>query len=476
MAGDPADEIARIVALGVSDVTHDSRQVRPGTMFACLRGDSFDGHAFAADAVHAGASALLVDHRLDGIDEHVPQIVVPDTRRALGPIAAAVVGHPSRRLTTIGVTGTNGKTSTTHLLAAMLEAADVPTGVIGTLSGPRTTPEAPELQAALADLVATGIEAVAIEVSSHALELHRVDGTDFDVVAFTNFGHDHLDLHGSPEEYFRAKSMLFTPEFAKTAVINVDDPHGRLLADTIGSALRIVEVGRSDVSAVEVGTTRSEFRWRGHDVAVALGGDFSVDNALLALTIAAELGIDEAVAASALTVVDPIPGRFEVVLSPFARERGITVVVDYAHTPDGLRRVLGSARDAVSRPDANGRSPRVIVVFGCGGERDVEKRPEMGNVAALAADVIIVTSDNPRNEDPMKIIEDVLGGVPDEYRARVTSHRDRRQAIATALDVADSGDIVVIAGKGHEQTQDLGASVVEFDDRAVARELLEESS
>ncbi len=457
----------------VVSITHNSRDIARGGAFACLRGDRFDGHDFAGRAAAAGAALLVVDHQLDAEDVgSTPQLVVDDTRRWLGPIAAAVFGDPSRRLVTVGITGTNGKTTTAHLLAAIFEANGWPCGVVGTLHGPRTTPEAPDLQATLAGFVDEGRRAAVLEVSSHALALHRIDGTEFAAVVFTNFGRDHLDLHGTPEEYFRVKASLFTADFSSLGVINVDDPRGRLLADTAPREtppFRVVPYGAADITDLRVGADRHSYRWNDVPVEVPIGGAFNVENSLGALTTAVELGVPADVAAIGLGQVATIPGRFEVVEDPHP-ERGIAVVVDYAHTPDGLDEVLSAARRVVDP----GRA--VIVVFGCGGERDREKRPEMGAVAARLADRVVVTSDNPRGEDPAAIIDDILAGVPNEYLDRVTSDPDRRSAIGAALAAAARGDVVVIAGKGHEQTQDLGNTVVDFDDRAVARALLEELS
>ncbi len=464
----------------VTGITHDSRAVGPGQIFACLRGEHHDGHEFAAAAVEAGAIGLLVDHRLDDPGPRgCPQFVVDDTRVALGPLAAAVHGHPSRRLRTVGITGTNGKTTTAQMVAAICEHAGWSTGVVGTLHGARTTPEAPELQAVLADFVRARRVAAVLEVSSHALALHRVDGTDFDVVVFTNFGHDHLDLHGSVEAYFRAKARLFDRRFAPVAVINVDDPHGRLLADAVAGdaegsdgagGLRVVPYAATDATDVVVEPDRLRFRWRERPVDVGIGGRFNVANAVAALTTAVELGIDPSTAAGGLAGLPRVPGRFEVIASPAAARRGITVVVDYAHTPDGLDELLGAARPLVTGTGA------LRVVFGCGGERDHAKRPEMGSVAARLADDVVVTSDNPRHEDPERIIDDVLAGVADRYRAAVGRDVDRRSAIATVLDRSGRGDVVVIAGKGHERIQDLGSATVDFDDADVARSLLEDPS
>jgi UDP-N-acetylmuramoyl-L-alanyl-D-glutamate--2,6-diaminopimelate ligase len=469
-----ADGLASIEALlatgsGPRSVTHDSRAVAPGALYVCLRGDHFDGHDFAPAAVDAGAAALLVDHEVAGVGD-VEQIVVDDTRLRVGPIAAAVMGQPSRALTSVGITGTNGKTTTAAMMTAIFEAAGRSCGVIGTLHGPRTTPEAPELQQTLRSFVDEGRQAAVLEVSSHALALHRVDGTDFDAVVFTNLGHDHLDLHGSYEEYFRAKARLFDRSFAPVGVVNADDPYGRLIADAAGDDFRIVEYSVEDLSDVEVRADSHRYRWRDHLVHVPIGGDFNVSNSLAALTTAVELGIAPEVAASGLARLGAVPGRFEVIDSEAARARGVTVVVDYAHTPDGLVSVLEAARRQV------GPGGELIVVFGCGGRRDRPKRPEMGAVAAATADRVMITSDNPRNEDPQTIIEEILGGVAPADRERVTSILDRRDAIADAITSAQRHDVVVIAGKGHERTQELADRVVDFDDRSVAASVLESTS
>ena len=456
----------------VHGLTHDSRAVAPGQMFACLRGRSFDGHDYAGQTIGDGATALLVDHRLevDGIDDAV-QLVVEDTRLAVGPASAIAWGDPAQHLTLIGITGTNGKTTTAQIVAALLEAAGRPTGIIGTLHGPRTTPEAPDLHAQLSGFVEQGKRAVVMEVSSHALALHRIDGTVFDVVAFTNFGHDHLDLHGSPEAYFRAKSALFTSIFAPLAVINIDDTRGRLLADTISdrtgdAAMRVTTIGLDDITDVTVATTDHGYRWNGRTVSVPLGGEFNVANSLMALSIIAELDVDVDAAIVGFESLAAVPGRFEVIDTDETRARGITVVVDYAHTPDGLERLLGAARALTDE--------RVIAVFGCAGRRDLQKRPVMGELAARLADVAIATSDNPRGENPDAIIDDVIAGVAEQYRSRVIPLADRRIAIRRSLELAAHGDVVVIAGKGHEATQDLGAETIDFDDRTVAREELED--
>jgi UDP-N-acetylmuramoyl-L-alanyl-D-glutamate--2,6-diaminopimelate ligase len=455
---------ARLIGDGeveVTGMTHDSRRASPGTLYACVRGEHHDGHEFAPAAVAAGATALLAEHRLE-LD--VPQLIVDDARLAMGPVAAAVYGHPSGALTIVGITGTNGKTTTAHLLAAILRQAGRTTGVIGTLSGAHTTPEAPELQSTLATFRDDGHDAVVMEASSHALALHRVDGTHFAAAVFTNLGRDHLDLHGSAQAYFRAKARLFTPELSEVGITNIDDAHGRLLRDA--APIRIVPFSAIDATDVEVSAGSHAFTWRGQRITVGLGGTFNVMNSLAAATTAAELGVEPEVVAAGLHAAGPVRGRFERVVVTEGDVGAVTVLVDYAHTPDGLEQVLTAARSV-----ARGR---VIVVFGCGGDRDRAKRPLMGAVAAQVADLVVVTSDNPRSEPPGAIIDEVVAGVPAGGRERITVEPDRATAIAIALEAASAGDVVVVAGKGHETTQTVGDRVLDFDDREVVRKLLEE--
>ncbi len=440
----------------ITSVVLDSRKVNEGSLFCCLRGTRSDGHAFAEVARAAGASALLVDHRLD---VPLPQLVVPDTRYAMGWLAASFFRHPSRALTLVGVTGTNGKTTTTSLIASILTAAGRSTGSIGTLTGAHTTPESPDLQADLAEFVERGVTAVVMEVSSHALELQRVVGCHFDIAVFTNLGRDHLDLHGTQERYFAAKAKLFARDLSDRAVVNIDDAHGRLLMDV--GAIPTEGFGHADISDVTVSATGHGYVWRGHEIDVPIGGEFNVMNSLAAATACASLGIDVATIATGLRNVAAVPGRFEAIVAgqPFA------VIVDYAHTPDGLSEALRAARQVAG-------TSSVHIVFGCGGDRDREKRPLMGATASRLADRVVITSDNPRSEDPLTIINATVEGVPPDYRGRVVIEPDRRQAIALALGQAQPGDVVLIAGKGHERTQTIGDQVLEFDDRAVALELL----
>ncbi len=453
----------------VPTVTHDSRSVAAKAMYACLRGTNHDGHAFAPAAVAAGASSLLVDHHLRNAEVgDVTQLIVDDTRLALGPIAAAVNGDPSTALRVVGITGTNGKTTTSMLLASILRAAGDPTSVIGTLSGAYTTPEAPQLQARLAELRDHGDRSVVMEVSSHALALHRVDGTRFDAAVFTNLGRDHLDLHGTVEEYFRAKALLFQPGRAVVGVVNVDDRHGRLLADA--APIEMVPFSIDDVTDVEVTASTIGFTWRGERVAAPLGGGFNVMNAIAAATTAAAIGTAMESIVAGLGAADAVPGRFERVTVDSGAPLSIDVIVDFAHTPDGLEEVIAAAGALV------GVRGRVIVVFGAGGDRDRPKRPEMGSTAVRLADLVVVTSDNPRSEDPAQIIDEIVAGITDDDRSRVEVEADRAAAIRMAITLAEPGDIVIIAGKGHETTQTIGDRVVPFDDRAVARAVLADLS
>jgi len=444
----------------ISGITHDSRRVTPGALFCCVRGAVRDGHVFASEAVELGATALLVDHRLDDL-ERITQLGVRHVRAAIGPLAGELYGNPSRHMSTVGITGTNGKTTTAHLLGSILNADSMVTEVMGTLSGTLTTLEAADLQERLADLRAEGTRAVVMEVSSHALSLDRVLGTSFAVSVFTNLGRDHLDFHGTQEAYFEAKARLFRSDLTRVGVVNVDDVHGaRLLAD---ATIPMVPFTVADISDVHVSATEHSYTWRGVRISVGIGGAFNVMNSLAAATAASELGIDNDVIVEGLRRAPVVAGRFEHVDAG----QEFVVLVDFAHTPDGLAEVLRTVRQ--SNPDG-----RIIVVFGCGGDRDKMKRPMMGETAAGLADGVVVTSDNPRSEDPGAIIASIVAGIPDHLRHRLTGvEPDRRAAISLALRSASAGDVVIIAGKGHERTQSIGGEVLEFDDRVVARELLE---
>lgn len=455
--GAPGWSMADVV---VSNVTHDSRHVTPGTIFCAVRGARFDGHDYVHEAVRRGAVAVLVEHLVADVDPSVPQILVDDVRSSLGRLSAAFWGEPSRHLDVVGITGTNGKTTTAHLVSEILSATGRPTDVIGTLSGGFTTPEAPELQSTLAGMLERGVRAVAMEVSSHSLVMERVAGTHFAAAVFTNLSRDHLDLHGDMESYFVAKARLFEQNFTDVAVVNADDPYGRRLVES--SRVRTISFSRDDLVDVNVTTMEHRYTWRGHSVRCPLGGAVNVMNSLAAATVIDALGVPTSDVAAALADVSPVPGRMERVDGG----QDFTVFVDYAHTPDGLAAVLRSLRES----SVEGR---VLVVFGCGGDRDKAKRPMMGEVASTLADEVVVTSDNPRSEDPQAIMASIVAGVPDHVRHRLIGViGDRRSAIETAIGRARRGDVVLIAGKGHETTQTIGRQVIDFDDRQVARELL----
>jgi UDP-N-acetylmuramoyl-L-alanyl-D-glutamate--2,6-diaminopimelate ligase len=456
--------------LEVSGLAYDSRRVRPGMLFFCVSGLRSDGHDHAAAAVAAGAAALVVERPL-GLG--VPELIVDDARAAMAPVAARFNGCPSERLRVIGVTGTNGKTTSAFLVRTLLEAAGEQCALVGTVKTvvggrdeelPGTTPEAIDLQAAFARMLAAGDRACAIEVSSHALELHRADAIRFAASIFTNLTQDHLDFHPSMEAYFLAKRRLF--ELAPgIGVVNLDDAYGRRLAGDLDGAVTFAVDREADYAAREVSFTLTGASFvlacggREVDLRSPLPGRFNVSNVLGAIAAVHRLGVPLETIAAALPDIEPVPGRFQTV------DEGQTfaVLVDYAHTPDSLENVLATARALTGG--------RLICVFGCGGDRDRGKRPRMGEIAARLADVVVVTSDNPRSEDPEAIVEEILAGVP--ARSGVEAIVDRRDAVARAIELAGSGDVVVIAGKGHEQGQEFADGVkLPFDDVLVAREAL----
>jgi UDP-N-acetylmuramoyl-L-alanyl-D-glutamate--2,6-diaminopimelate ligase len=468
--------IAGGAAREITAVVHDSRSVVPGALFVALRGAHHDGASFVGDAIARGAVAVVLDAahagRLLPLPPDVAALVVADEARALSRLADAFYGAPSRELRVIGVTGTNGKTTTVHLAAAALEAAGMPAGIVGTL-GVRlrdeawplanTTPLADELQRTLAALRERGARAVAMEVSSHALALGRVADVRFAVAAFTNLTRDHLDFHGSFEAYAAAKRSLF--EQAAHAVLNADDPYGARWATELRARDRDVVTYALDAdadvraTALELHAEGSAFTVAGVRYTLQLPGRFNVQNALAALCIARALGVSDAATRDGLAAVERVPGRMERILGD-----GVAVYVDYAHTPDALERVLRAARE-VTRG-------RVLAVFGCGGDRDGGKRPEMGSVASALADVAIVTSDNPRSEDPAAIIAAIVAGM--DGSAEVTVEPERRAAIRRAVHAARPGDVVVVAGKGHEAYQIVGERTIPFDDAREVRAALAE--
>jgi UDP-N-acetylmuramoyl-L-alanyl-D-glutamate--2,6-diaminopimelate ligase len=467
----------------VNAITHDSRRAARGSCFACIRGAVTDGHLYAPDAVAGGASALLVERE---VDLPVAQARVASVRAALGPAADRLYGHPSRHVHCLGVTGTNGKTTVTYLLEAIARAAGQRAGVIGTVGAridgtalpvERTTPEADDLQELLAHMRDAGARLVAVEVSSHALAQHRVDGTWFTAGCFTNLSQEHLDFHGSMSEYFEAKARLFDPARVATAAVNVEDRYGIEMARRVRDAgiplltfassdIRPgsqVDLVAEDVAPGDFGTVLTLVDQRGGQrsrIESPLLGRLNVNNTLAAAATALASGLPMPEVVTGLQEPVVVPGRLErVVAEPF------TVLVDYAHTPDALRGVLETAH-------AIAHGGRVLVVFGAGGDRDRDKRPAMGKAAGVGADVVVLTSDNPRGERPEAIADAVLQGLRDSG-ASVTVDLDRRAAIRRALSAARAGDVVVIAGKGHETRQTFADRTVPFDDRVVAREELE---
>jgi UDP-N-acetylmuramoyl-L-alanyl-D-glutamate--2,6-diaminopimelate ligase len=451
----------------VAALAYDNRRVQPGTVFFCVRGFTRDGHDFAADAVARGAAALVVDHPL-GLG--VPEVVVDDVRAAMAPAAARLHGDPTATLRTIGVTGTNGKTTTAYLVRALLEAAGHPTGMLGTVTSvvggqerevARTTPEAIDLQATFAAMRAAGDTHCVMEVSSHALALGRADAIHWAGAIFTNLTQDHLDFHPTMEDYFAAKRLLFEagPE---VAVINVDDRYGARLAAAFGATTTVaIDAPDADLRATDVRSdmSGSTFRAGGLDLRSPLPGRFNVLNVLGAVAAVRALGVDDATIVAALPEAGRVPGRFE----PVDEGQDFAVLVDYAHTPDSLENVLRAARPLTER--------RLLCVFGCGGDRDRGKRPLMGEIAARLADQTIVTSDNPRSESPEAIVAEILAGIAD--RDGTEAIVDRHDAIERAVSLAGAGDVVVIAGKGHEQGQEFeGGRKIPFDDVTVAREAL----
>ncbi len=464
----PGDVIGRR-AVDISDLTYDTRRVREGTLFFCVPGARVDGHELAAGAVAAGAAALVVEHP---VDVAVPQLVVESSRAAMAVAADAFYGAPTERLTVAGVTGTNGKTTTAHLLRSILETEGSRTGMVGTVEwlvggdtrpAPHTTPEAIDLQRLFREMADAGDQAVVIEASSHGSHYRRLDRVRFDALAFTNLSQDHLDLHGDMEEYFQAKRRLFTGVAPPPAAVNVGDPQGRRLADELAGAHRapLVTFGlrpEAEVRAdgLELGPRGSTFAAAGIPIETRLLGVFNVENVLAAVASALLLDVEEDAIAEGVRAVSGVPGRFEAI----DEGQDFAVVVDYAHTPDALATVLRAARQL--------GEGRLVVVFGAGGDRDRDKRPLMGQVAQELADRIVVTSDNPRSEGPLAIVEAILQGAGTEVEVDL----DRRSAIQSAIGGAGAGDVVVIAGKGHEQGQEIAGVVHPFDDREVARAAL----
>ena len=450
----------------IQDVTYRSRDVRPGSLFFCVPGHHVDGHVFGPAAAAAGAGAIVVER---WVEADCTQVLVESVRRAMGLVAAAFFSRPSTLMRMVGVTGTNGKTTTTYLLESIFRAANLHSGVIGTtgvlINGravpfDRTTPEAADLQRLLARMVREGVEAVGMEVSSHGLHQHRVDGTRFGCAVFTNLSQDHLDYHGTLEAYFEAKARLFTPELSDRAVVNGDTREGQSLAR--GALIPTVTFGLEGgsnviASDVEVSSSGVSFAVGRLNVRSRLRGMFNVYNCLAALAAAREVGVEDEAIVEGIARIRGVPGRLE----PVEAGQPFDVLVDYAHTPDSLDNVLRATREW-----AGGR---LLVVFGCGGDRDRGKRPLMGEAATRLADLTVITSDNPRSEEPADIIAEIEPGAR-RGGGEFTVEPDRRLAIRLALGHAAPGDLVLIAGKGHETGQQLRDGTVPFDDRRVAAE------
>ena len=486
VAGAPSAAATRTVRA----IAYDSRKAGAGSVFVAMKGQRSDGSQFALDAIERGSLAVVSESKPpDGIA--VPWIVVPDARLALAVLAAALYRHPSRELEVVGITGTNGKTTTVYLVAGMLDAAGLPCGLIGTIvyrvgarqvDAPRTTPEAPDVQQLLRQMVEAGCRAAAMEVSSHALALARVDEVRFAAGVFTNLTRDHLDFHGDMDSYFTAKRRLFEmlPPGAPS-IVNLDDARGSALAASVGRPLTYAVDRAADVRPHEP----LRFSMRGLrfeadtpagrlDIDSPMVGRPNAYNLLAAAATGVALGLGLDAIRSGLSRIAGVPGRFEVVSNP---DDDVTAVVDYAHTDDALRNLLETTRPLAGR--------RIITVFGCGGDRDRTKRPLMGAVAARLSDVVVITSDNPRSEDPGAIVDEIKRGIsPATGRGGETARDglrassecltivDRRAAIDEAFRLAQQGDTIVIAGKGHEHYQEVGGRTLAFDDAAVAREAL----
>ncbi|WP_344981536.1 UDP-N-acetylmuramoyl-L-alanyl-D-glutamate--2,6-diaminopimelate ligase [Streptosporangium fragile] len=475
---------SRAPLAAVSGVTIDSRQVRRGDLYVALPGATVHGADFSAQALAAGASAILTDEagRRAAVATGLPVLVVPDPRALLGQVAAWVYGNPVADVTVIGVTGTSGKSTSTFLLEAGLRAAGHRAGLIGGVEirvgelrfAPRlTTPEASDLQGLFALMREQGVTAAAMEVSSHALALGRVDSVFYDVALFTNLSQDHLDFHKDLDDYFATKARLFTPEMSRAGVVNIDDPHGRELLGTVKIPMTTFSAegaAEADWRAADVrlGAEGSTFRVVGpggveEAATVALPGPFNVANALGAIVALVEAGVPLRTAVAGVGTVTGVPGRMERV--PGGED--FQAVVDYSHKPGAVESVLRSLREITEG--------RLIIVLGCGGDRDRGKRPMMGEAAARLADVAILTSDNPRSEDPLRILAEMMDGVlgvPQDGRAHVIIEPDRAAAIDLAIGRAGFGDVVVVAGKGHEQGQYVGDKVLPFDDRQVVADAI----
>ncbi len=467
----------------ITGVSYNSKTVQKGDIFVCLKGEYSDGHDYAKMAVDNGASALLCEREIDNISSDIPQIIVESTRHQIADVASAFYEYPSKNIKLIGVTGTNGKTTVTHLIQRIVEDAQHKCALIGTLGyklsgqdtyhdAKHTTPQAPELQKTLKMICEKQIDYVAMEVSSHALEQNRVGGCDFDGAVFTNLTQDHLDYHITMNNYFEAKAILFKGlKSGDFAVINNDDEYAEKFKSVVPDGVRIFTYGikkDADIKAQDIDfsihgakfkITGQKVEAQSKEVNLQMNGMFSVYNALAALAAGVAMGFDMDICIKALEETKSVDGRFEIV------SKKPLVIVDYAHTPDGLENVLKAARELTPKDS------KLVCMFGCGGDRDATKRPKMGKIADENADIVVVTSDNPRSEDPQLIISDILAGIKSINTQKVYVEPDRRTAISMLKNIASENDVVVLAGKGHEDYQILKNETIHFDDREEARKV-----
>ena len=450
------ERLGEINDVEVHGLSYDSRLINSGDLFFCFKGEKKDSHDFVYDAIKGGASALVVERKID-ID--FPQVISSSSRKMMSEIAEIFYEFPSREITTVGVTGTNGKTTTVNILSAIAKAAGEKTETIGTLTGQLTTPEAPDLQRQIRDSIGNGVSFLAMEVSSHALLQNRISRMTYDAAIFTNLSLDHLDYHGDMESYYKAKSSLFSPTHSKLAVINADNQFGKRLMNEV--EIPQVSFSLNDVDIVERTLIKTTFRWKGKIIELKLPGVFNLENALAAAVTAEALGFNREVIAKGLESAKGTPGRFELLTHS---DEEPYIIVDYCHTPDGLEKILLSINELL--PGA-----RTHIVFGCGGDRDTSKRAQMGMISETHATNVYLTSDNPRSEDQMAIINDILAGIHDTEPVYVNP--DRREAIFHAVTTANQDDVVLIAGKGCEPYQEISGTLHPFLDSDVGREALE---
>ena len=450
------ERLGEINDVEVHGLSYDSRLINSGDLFFCFKGEKKDSHDFVYDAIKGGASALVVERKID-ID--FPQVISSSSRKMMSEIAEIFYEFPSREITTVGVTGTNGKTTTVNILSAIAKAAGEKTETIGTLTGQLTTPEAPDLQRQIRDSIGNGVSFLAMEVSSHALLQNRISRMTYDAAIFTNLSLDHLDYHGDMESYYKAKSSLFSPTHSKLAVINADNQFGKRLMNEV--EIPQVSFSLNDVDIVERTLIKTTFRWKGQIIDLKLPGVFNLENALAAAVTAEALGFNREVIAKGLESAKGTPGRFELLTHS---DEEPYIIVDYCHTPDGLEKILLSINELL--PGA-----RTHIVFGCGGDRDTSKRAQMGMISETHATNVYLTSDNPRSENQMAIINDILAGIHDTELVYVNP--DRREAIFHAVTTANQDDVVLIAGKGCEPYQEISGTLHPFLDSDVGREALE---